>query len=90
MAEVSKSGLMVPDTMASGETVWPTDTADLSTLKVMSTRVNGQKTRPMDTAFTLILTEADMKVNGIKINNTGSVSNNGPMVPSMKVSTSKE
>lgn len=73
MVEVSKSGLMVPDTMDSGETVWPMDTADLSMLKVMSTKASGQKTRPMDMVSILTLTEADMKVNGIKTNNTDSV-----------------
>lgn len=73
MEEVSKSGLMVPDTMDSGETVWPMVTADLSMLKVMFTKANGQKTRPMDTVFTLTLTEADMRVNGTRTNNTDSV-----------------
>ena len=73
MEEVSKSGLMVLDTMASGETVWPMVTADLSMPKVMFTKASGQKTRPMDTVFTLTLTEADMRDNGIKTNNTASV-----------------
>jgi hypothetical protein len=73
MVEVFKSGLMVPDTMDSGETVWLMDTADLSMLKVMFTKASGQKTRPMDMVSILTLTEADMKVNGIKTNNTDSV-----------------
>lgn len=73
MEEVYKSGLMVLDTMASGETVWPMVTADLSMLKVMFTKASGQKTRPMDTVFTLTLTEADTRDNGIKTNNTASV-----------------
>lgn len=73
MEEVSKFGLMVPDTMDSGETVWPMVTADLSTPKVMFTKANGQKTRPMDTVFTLTLTEADMRGNGTRTNSTDSV-----------------
>ena len=59
-------------------------------LKVMSMKENGLRIRQMDMVFTLILMEADTKDNGIKISNTVLESNNGQMVPNMKVNMSRE
>jgi len=87
--EVSKSGLMVQDTMVSGETVWPTGTVDSCMLKVMSMRENGLTIKPMVLVSTLTITVADMKVNGTKISNTDMVLSNGQMVQNMKANMNK-
>lgn len=84
-----KFGLMVQDTMASGEMEWPMVTEDLSMLKEMCMKVNGLKIKRMVLEFTLITTEVDTKDNGTRISNMVMVWNNGQMVQNMRVNMNK-
>lgn len=86
-AVVSRSGLMVPGTTASGKMEWPMVGADLFMPKVMFMKGNGQKIKPMVKEFILTSMALAMKVFGIKISSTGSALSNGLMELSMKVIT---
>ena len=89
MAEVFKSGQMVPGMTASGEMAWPMAMVDLFMLKEMCMKENGPKIKPMASEFTLTTMEVDTKDNGSKISNTDTVLNNGQMVLSTKVNMNK-
>ena len=84
-----KSDQMVPATMDSGEMVWPTGTADSSTLKETSTKESGLKTKQTGMESTPISMEVDMRANGSRINSMASVSSSGLMELSTKDSMNR-
>lgn len=90
MAVEFKFGQMDPGTTDSGEMVWLTAMADLSTPKEMSMKENGPRIKQMDMVSTPILTEVDMRASGSKISNTDSELSNGQMEPSTRVNMNKE
>jgi hypothetical protein len=86
MGMESKRGLMVPNTLESGEKTELTAMANLSTSTEMSMMVHGRMTRPTGTEHTCMLTVQNTKVTGEMISSMGAALRLGQMEAGTMVS----